>query len=365
MKKVVVAFGTRPEAIKVAPVIKELKKRGIFQTFVCLSGQHNELLASVLKTFAILPDYNLSIMAENQTLFDITTKVLNGFKGILETVQPDIVLVHGDTTTTFASGLAAFYKSVPVGHIEAGLRTFDLKSPFPEEFNRQCVDIFSTYDFCPTVEAKNNLLKTGKSPQHIYVTGNTAIDALNLTFDPNYQSPIMNWANGRKIIVLTCHRRENIGERMAAIFSAINDVAKTHPEVCVIYPMHPNPLVRAAAKSFLTASNICLTEPMEVFDFHNLLHHSFAILTDSGGIQEEAPSLGKPVLVLRDVTERPEGVKAGTLFLAGVSYDSVFLAFKRLLEDPLFFAKMAGAKNPYGDGHASERICEILEHDFA
>jgi UDP-N-acetylglucosamine 2-epimerase (non-hydrolysing) len=361
MKTCLVVFGTRPEAIKMAPVILQLQQRRKFKVVVCVSGQHKDLLKTALDVFGIVPDINLDIMKEGQSLFDITNKTLNGVGEAIDNQHPDIVLVHGDTSTTFAAALAAFYKHIAVGHVEAGLRTFNLESPFPEEFNRQAVSLISTFDFCPTDNAKKNLLNSGKSPKHIYVTGNTGIDALKLTFAPNYQSENLDWVNGRKLIVLTCHRRENIGNNMEQIFHAINDVCQERPNICLIYPVHPNPLVRSAAHQYLTSSNIRLIEPLDVRDFHNLMYRSYLIMTDSGGMQEEAPSFGKPVLVLRDTTERPEGVEAGTLMLAGVTYASVRQCFEKLLDDAALYHKMSTAPNPYGDGHASERICDVLE----
>lgn len=362
MKKVMLVFGTRPEAIKMCPLVNELKRSAGIQTVVCVTGQHRQMLDQVLDAFHISPDYDLSIMKERQTLFDVTENVLLSIKAILEKERPDVVLVHGDTSTTFAAALACFYLHIPVGHVEAGLRTYDLESPFPEEFNRQAVGIVAKYNFAPTEQAKENLLKEGKDPKCIFVTGNTAIDALRTTVRANYTHPILDWAKGSRLIVLTAHRRENLGEPMHQMFRAIKRIADEMPDVKVVYPIHMNPTVRqAAADVFGDDDRIRMTEPMEVIDFHNLLARSYLILTDSGGIQEEAPSLGKPVLVMRDTTERPEGIKAGTLKLVGTNEETIYDMFKLLLTDRNEYEKMSRASNPYGDGHACERIARILE----
>ena len=362
MKKVMLVFGTRPEAIKMCPLVNELKHSAGIQTVVCVTGQHRQMLDQVLDAFHVSPDYDLSIMKERQTLFDVTENVLLSIKAVLEKERPDVVLVHGDTSTTFAAALACFYLHIPVGHVEAGLRTYDLESPFPEEFNRQAVGIVAKYNFAPTERAKENLLKEGKDPKSIFVTGNTAIDALRTTVRANYTYPILDWAKGSRLIVLTAHRRENLGEPMHQMFRAIKRIADEMPDVKVAYPIHMNPTVRqAAADVFGDDDRIRMTEPMEVIDFHNLLARSYLILTDSGGIQEEAPSLGKPVLVMRDTTERPEGIEAGTLKLVGTNEETIYDTFKLLLTDRNEYEKMSHASNPYGDGHACERIARILE----
>ena len=362
MKKVMLVFGTRPEAIKMCPLVNELKHSAGIQTVVCVTGQHRQMLDQVLDAFHVSPDYDLSIMKERQTLFDVTENVLLSIKAVLEKERPDVVLVHGDTSTTFAAALACFYLHIPVGHVEAGLRTYDLESPFPEEFNRQAVGIVAKYNFAPTERAKENLLKEGKDPKSIFVTGNTAIDALRTTVRANYTHPILEWAKGSRLIVLTAHRRENLGEPMHQMFRAIKRIADEMPDVKVVYPIHMNPTVRqAAADVFGDDNRIRMTEPMEVIDFHNLLARSYLILTDSGGIQEEAPSLGKPVLVMRDTTERPEGIEAGTLKLVGTNEETIYDTFKLLLTDRNEYEKMSHASNPYGDGHACERIARILE----
>lgn len=362
MKKVMLVFGTRPEAIKMCPLVNELKHSAGIQTVVCVTGQHRQMLDQVLDAFHVSPDYDLSIMKERQTLFDVTENVLLSIKTVLEKERPDVVLVHGDTSTTFAAALACFYLHIPVGHVEAGLRTYDLESPFPEEFNRQAVGIVAKYNFAPTERAKENLLKEGKDPKSIFVTGNTAIDALRTTVRANYTHPILDWAKGSRLIVLTAHRRENLGEPMHQMFRAIKRIADEMPDVKVAYPIHMNPTVRqAAADVFGDDDRIRMTEPMEVIDFHNLLARSYLILTDSGGIQEEAPSLGKPVLVMRDTTERPEGIEAGTLKLVGTNEETIYDTFKLLLTDRNEYEKMSHASNPYGDGHACERIAKILQ----
>ena len=362
MKKVMLVFGTRPEAIKMCPLVNELKTRKGIETIVCVTGQHRQMLDQVLEAFQVEPDYDLSIMKDRQTLFDVTTNILNRIKAVLEEVQPDIVLVHGDTSTTFVTALACFYLQIPVGHVEAGLRTYNIYSPYPEEFNRQAVSIISAYNFAPTELSKENLLREGKNPDTIYVTGNTAIDALKTTVRENYTHPDLEWAKGSRLIMITAHRRENLGEPMKHMFRAIRRVCDEHPDIKAIYPIHMNPVVREIADSILgDDERIRIIEPLDVLDFHNFLSRSYLILTDSGGIQEEAPSLGKPVLVMRDTTERPEGIKAGTLKLVGTDEEVIYQNFKQLLEDEEAYRAMSTASNPYGDGFACKRIADILE----
>jgi UDP-N-acetylglucosamine 2-epimerase (non-hydrolysing) len=362
MKKVMIVFGTRPEAIKMCPLVNELKTRPNIQTIVCVSGQHRQMLDQVLEVFGVVPDYDLSIMKDKQTLFDITTNILERIKFVLEEVKPDVVLVHGDTSTTFVTALACFYLQIPVGHVEAGLRTYNIYSPYPEEFNRQAVGIISQYNFAPTELSKNNLLREGKKPETVFVTGNTAIDALKTTVRADYSHPELDWAAGSRLIIITAHRRENLGEPMHHMFRAIRRIMDEHPEVKAIYPIHMNPLVRQAAEEELGGCDrIHIIEPLDVLDFHNFLAHSYLILTDSGGIQEEAPSLGKPVLVMRNTTERPEGIEAGTLKLVGTNEQVIYEIFKLLLESKDEYEKMSHASNPYGDGFASKRIADILE----
>lgn len=362
MKKVMLVFGTRPEAIKMCPLVNECKTRAGLQTVVCVTGQHRQMLDQVLEAFGVVPDYDLSIMKDKQTLFDITTNILNRIKEVLETEKPDVVLVHGDTSTTFVTALACFYLQIPVGHVEAGLRTYNLYSPYPEEFNRQAVSIISQYNFAPTELAREHLVKEGKDPNTIYVTGNTAIDALHTTVRQDYSHPELDWAADSRLILITAHRRENLGEPMHHMFRAIRRVMDEHPDVKAIYPIHMNPVVReAAAKELGDCDRIRIIEPLEVLDFHNFLARSYMILTDSGGIQEEAPSLGKPVLVMRDTTERPEGIAAGTLKLVGTEEAVIYENFKLLLDDKAAYDKMANASNPYGDGLACKRIADILE----
>ena len=361
MKKVMLVFGTRPEAIKMCPLVNELKKRKELQTVVCVTGQHRQMLDMVLETFDVTPDYDLSIMKDKQTLFDVTTNILNRIKEVLEKEKPNVVLVHGDTSTTFVTALACFYLQIPVGHVEAGLRTYNIYSPYPEEFNRQAVSIISKFNFAPTELSKQNLLKEGKDPNSIYVTGNTAIDALKTTVRENYTHPELEWAKGSRLIMITAHRRENLGEPMRHMFKAIRRVMDEHPDVKAIYPIHMNPVVREIADEFLGGDDrIHIIEPLDVLDFHNFLSRSYLILTDSGGIQEEAPSLGKPVLVMRDTTERPEGIAAGTLKLVGTEEETICNEFSRLLSDKEEYETMSKASNPYGDGHACERIADVL-----
>ena len=341
--------------------ISELKKRKELQTVVCVTGQHRQMLDMVLEAFEIIPNYNLSIMKDKQTLFDVTTNILNRIKDVLEKEKPNVVLVHGDTSTTFVTALACFYLQIPVGHVEAGLRTYNIYSPYPEEFNRQAVSIISKFNFAPTELSKENLLKEGKDPTSIYVTGNTAIDALKTTIRENYTHPELEWADGSRLIMITAHRRENLGEPMQHMFKAIRRVMDEHPDVKAIYPIHMNPVVREIANEYLDNDDrIHIIEPLDVLDFHNFLNRSYLILTDSGGIQEEAPSLGKPVLVMRDTTERPEGIVAGTLKLVGTKEETIYNEFSRLLSDREEYDAMSKASNPYGDGHACERIADIL-----
>lgn len=362
MKKVMLVFGTRPEAIKMCPVVNELKSRRSLQTLVCVTGQHRQMLDQVLSAFQVVPDYDLSIMKDRQTLFDVTTNILERIGRVLESEKPDVVLVHGDTSTTFVTALACFYLHIPVGHVEAGLRTWNIESPFPEEFNRQAVSIVSRFNFAPTEQAKANLLREGRDPKTIFVTGNTAIDALKTTVRADYTHPELEWAAGSRLIVITAHRRENLGEPMRHMFRAIRRVMDEHVDVKAIYPIHLNPVVRqTAAEIFGDDERIHLIEPLDVLDFHNFMARSYLILTDSGGIQEEAPSLGKPVLVMRDTTERPEGIAAGTLKLVGTEEETIYREFTRLLGDKAEYDAMSHASNPYGDGHASERIADILE----
>lgn len=362
MKKVMLVFGTRPEAIKMCPLVNELKSRKNIVTKVCVTGQHRQMLDQVLEIFNVVPNYDLSIMKDKQTLFDITTNILNKFKEVLEIEKPDVVLVHGDTSTTFVTALACFYMQIPVGHVEAGLRTYNIYSPYPEEFNRQAVGIVASYNFAPTEMSKNNLINEGKSPNNIFVTGNTAIDALKTTVRSDYTHPELEWASDSRLIMLTAHRRENLGVPMHNMFRAIRKIVDETPDVKVIYPIHMNPVVRKAADEELgNDDRIHIIEPLDVLDFHNFLSRSYLILTDSGGIQEEAPSLGKPVLVMRDTTERPEGIKAGTLKLVGTDEAIIYNEFKKLLTDSEEYEKMSKASNPYGDGFACKRIADILE----
>ena len=362
MNKIMLVFGTRPEAIKMCPLVNELKKRKDIEVVVCVTGQHRQMLDQVLEVFHVVPDYDLSIMKDKQTLFDVTTNILNRIKDVLEEVKPDIVLVHGDTSTTFVTALACFYLQIPVGHVEAGLRTYNIYSPYPEEFNRQAVSIISQYNFAPTELARSNLVREGKDESRIWVTGNTAIDALKTTVRDEYTDENLDWASGSRLITITAHRRENLGEPMHHMFKAIKRVLDEHDDVKAIYPIHMNPMVRQAAHDvFGNDDRIRIIEPLDVLDFHNYMHQSYLILTDSGGIQEEAPSLGKPVLVMRDTTERPEGIKAGTLKLVGTTEDVIYREFTNLLDNKKEYEKMSHAVNPYGDGHACERIADVLE----
>ncbi len=358
------AFGTRPEAIKMCPLVKELKTRTNIEVIVCVTGQHRQMLDQVLEAFNVIPDYDLSIMKEKQTLFDVTTNILNKIKEVLELEKPDVVLVHGDTSTTFATTLACFYLQIPVGHVEAGLRTYNIYSPYPEEFNRQAVSIVSQYNFAPTENSKMNLIREGKKEESIYVTGNTAIDALKTTVREDYTHPELEWAKDSRLIILTAHRRENLGEPLYQMFRAIKRIVDKYDDVKVIYPIHMNPVVRKAAKEIFNGEDrVHIIDPLDVLDFHNFLANSYLILTDSGGIQEEAPSLGKPVLVMRDTTERPEGIKAGTLKLVGTKEENIYNEFEKLLTDKNEYEKMSKASNPYGDGYACKRIADILERE--
>lgn len=361
MKKIMLVFGTRPEAIKMCPLVNELKSRENIITKVCVTGQHRQMLDQVLDVFNVVPDYDLTIMKDKQTLFDITTSILNRIKDVLVTEKPDVVLVHGDTSTTFVTALACFYMQIPVGHVEAGLRTYNIYSPYPEEFNREAVGIISQYNFAPTEVSKQNLIREGKRPETVFVTGNTVIDALKTTVRKDYHHPELEWASDSRLILLTAHRRENLGEPMHSMFRAIRRIVDETPDVKVIYPIHMNPVVRKAADEELgNDERIHIIEPLDVLDFHNFLARSYLILTDSGGIQEEAPSLGKPVLVMRDTTERPEGIKAGTLKLVGTDEETIYREFKLLLNDATEYDRMSKASNPYGDGFACKRIADIL-----
>ncbi len=363
MQTVLLVFGTRPEAIKMCPLVKELKKRKGFSVKVCVTGQHREMLHSVLCAFDVTPDFDLDIMKEKQTLFDITSAILLKMDEVFRQTSPDVVLVHGDTTTAFTASLAAFYRQIPVGHVEAGLRTYDLLSPYPEEFNRQAISLTAALHFAPTEKARQNLLREGKKEDTIFVTGNTAIDALKTTVRKDYSHPVLDWAKGSRLILITAHRRENLGDPMRRLFRAIRRTVDEHPDVKAVYPIHLNPAVREIADEILAGDDrIRLIEPLDVLDFHNILARSFLVLTDSGGIQEEAPALGKPVLVMRDTTERPEGVEAGTLRLVGTGEESLYQACRELLEQPDAYEKMAKAVNPYGDGTACCQIADILEN---
>lgn len=359
--KVMTIFGTRPEAIKMAPLVKELKSREEIDCTVCVTAQHRQMLDQVLEAFNIVPEYDLNIMTQGQTLSDITSRVLKGLEKVIKEVKPDIILVHGDTTTTFAGALAAFYNQVDIGHVEAGLRTWNKYSPYPEEMNRQMVGVMADMHFTPTENSKKSLLNESKNPENIYVTGNTAIDALATTVKENYEHPIFDWIGNDRMILLTAHRRENLGEPMRHMFKAIKRVVDEHNDVKVVYPVHLNPKVKEVADEILgNDERIKLVEPLEVIDFHNFINKSYIILTDSGGIQEEAPSLGKPVLVLRDTTERPEGIEAGTLKLAGTDEETIYKLTTELLDNKETYEKMSKASNPYGDGKASKRIVDEI-----
>ncbi len=365
MKKILIVFGTRPEAIKMCPLVNELKSRKTIQTIVCVTGQHRQMLDQVLDIFNVKPDYDLAIMKVQQTLFDVTTNILNNIKDVLEQESPDLVLVHGDTSTAFVTALACFYMQIPIGHVEAGLRTYNLSSPYPEEFNRQAISIIADFNFTPTNKSKLNLLNEGKNAETIYVTGNTAIDALTTTVKRDYYHPDLEWAKDSRLIMITAHRRENLGQPMENMFRAIKRVMDEVPDLKAIYPIHMNPKVREVADEILgNESRIKIIEPLDVLDFHNFLNASYLILTDSGGIQEEAPSLGKPVLVMRDTTERPEGIAAGTLKLVGTDEQVIYDNFMLLLTDESVYKTMSHASNPYGDGYASKRIADILSGEL-
>ena len=363
MKKVMLVFGTRPEAIKMCPLVNELKARKGLDVRVCVTGQHREMLHQVLSVFHVTPDYDLDIMKDRQTLFDITISILNKIKDVLTDERPDVVLVHGDTSTTFITALACFYLQIPVGHVEAGLRTHNIYSPYPEEFNRQAVSIISQYNFSPTKLAADNLISEGRKPESVFITGNTVIDAMRHTVTKDYHHPELDWVGDSKLILITAHRRENLGEPMHHMFRAIRRVLDEHDDVKAIYPIHMNPVVRKAAEEELgKCDKIHIIEPIEVFDCHNFEARCYLCLTDSGGIQEECPSYGKPVLVMRDTTERPEGIEAGTLRLVGTQEETIYSNFKLLLENDFEYQKMSHACNPYGDGHACERIADIIEY---
>ena len=362
MKKIMLVFGTRPEAIKMCPLVNELKTRKNIQTVVCVTGQHREMLDTVLRTFGIETQYDLSVMKNTQTLFDITTEILSKMQDVLEKEMPDVVLVHGDTTTAFSTALACYYKGIRIGHVEAGLRTYCLKSPYPEEFNRQAVSVVADYHFAPTALAKENLLREGKREETVFVTGNTAIDALKTTVSEDFSHELLDWAEKSRLLLMTAHRRENLGEPMRRMFRAVRRILREYPDVKILYPIHKNPLVRAVAQEeFRDCGNIRISEPLDVIECHNIMARSFLILTDSGGIQEEAPSLGKPVLVMRDTTEREEGVRVGTVKLVGTEEEIVYENVKMLLDDPTVYRAMSETKNPYGDGFACKRIADILE----
>ncbi|MCD8918882.1 non-hydrolyzing UDP-N-acetylglucosamine 2-epimerase [Staphylococcus gallinarum] len=365
MKKIMTVFGTRPEAVKMAPLILALQEDPDLQPIVVVTAQHREMLDSVLASFDIKPDYDLDIMKQGQTLSDITSRILTRIEDVIKEERPDMILVHGDTMTTFAGSLAALYNQIPIGHVEAGLRTFDKYAPFPEEMNRQMVGVMADLHFAPTNNAATNLLNENKPSETIVVTGNTAIDAMNTTIHESYESTIINKHKDKRIILLTAHRRENIGEPMTHIFKAVRDIVDRYEDVVVVYPVHKNPKVREIADKYLSNhSRIELIEPLEVVDFHNFAHQAYLILTDSGGVQEEAPSLGKPVLVLRDTTERPEGVEAGTLRIVGTNEENIFEATQQLLDNATLYEQMSHARNPYGDGLASKRICENIKYYF-
>ena len=364
MIKVMTIFGTRPEAIKMAPLIKELEKREETECIVCVTAQHREMLDQVLTTFDIKPEYDLNIMKQGQTVGDITTRSLIALEEIIEHEKPNIVLVHGDTTTTFVGALAAFYKQVDIGHVEAGLRTYEKYSPYPEEMNRQMVSCLADMNFAPTKLSEENLLKEGR--KNIYVTGNTAIDAMATTVKEDYENEILDFAKDKRLILLTAHRRENVGEPMKRIFSAINKLTSEYEDIRVLYPVHLNPIIKNIVDEYLANNDkVKIVPPLDVLDFHNIINKSYLILTDSGGIQEEAPSLGKPVLVLRDTTERPEGIDAGTLKLVGTKEEDIIRETKELLDNNKKYEKMSKASNPYGDGHASERIVDAIIEKYA
>ena len=362
MKKVFVVFGTRPEAIKMCPLVRQLQDRGCFEVKVCVTGQHRQMLDSVLRAFQVEPDYDLQIMQPRQTLFDVTARVLERMRPVLERERPDVVLVQGDTTTAYSAALAAFYMGIPVGHVEAGLRTYDIRNPYPEEMNRRSIDMMSAYHFAPTAAAAENLRREHIPQDGIFVTGNTSIDAMKLTVTDDFTHELLDWAGEDRLVLLTAHRRESLGQPMAYMFRAIRRVVEQTPDVKVLYPVHPNPDVTECARAHLSGvDRVRLADPLDVYEFHNILARSYLVLTDSGGIQEEAPGLGKPVLVMRDVTERPEGVAAGTLRLVGTSETAIYEAFYELLRDRAAYENMSRACNPYGDGNACRRIGDVLE----
>ncbi|WP_173427690.1 non-hydrolyzing UDP-N-acetylglucosamine 2-epimerase [Aneurinibacillus tyrosinisolvens] len=364
-KKIMMVFGTRPEAIKMAPLVHELRQQDKLEPFVCVTAQHRQMLDQVLDIFSITPDADLDIMKERQTLTQITTRVLEGLDNVMKQEKPDMVLVHGDTTTTFAASLAALYNQIPVGHVEAGLRTWTKYSPYPEEMNRQLTGVIADLHFAPTVQAAENLKKEDKNPDTIYITGNTVIDALKTTVDHDYESPVLREFEGKKLVLMTAHRRENLGEPMARMFRAIRRLVEKHEEIAVVYPVHLNPVVQETAEQYLGEHpRIRLINPLDAVDFHNFMSRAHLILTDSGGVQEEAPAFGVPVLVLRDTTERPEGIAAGTLKLAGTDEERIFELADELLTSPEAYERMAKAANPYGDGQASRRICEAILYHF-
>lgn len=361
MKKIMLIFGTRPEAIKMCPLITELKKNPVFETIVCITGQHREMLMQVMEAFDIKPDYNLDVMKPQQTLNEIAVNILGQLEKVVKKEKLDLILVHGDTSTSFIASLTGFYAGIPIGHVEAGLRTYNMQSPYPEEFNRQAVDLITELYFAPTETAKKNLLKEGKNAEKIFVTGNTVIDALKTTICSDYKNEYIEWAQRNRLLLFTAHRRENLGQPMMGMFRALKRIVQEFPDVKVIYPIHKNPVIRKTAETILTnIDRIKLIEPLDVIDFHNFMARSYLILTDSGGIQEEAPSLGKPVLVMRDTTERPEGIAAGTLKLVGNQENEIYQECKKLLTDQQEYEKMSKAVNPYGDGHASERIVQAI-----
>jgi len=364
--KVMTVFGTRPEAIKMAPLVHELKKHSEqIESVVCVTAQHRQMLDQVLEIFDITPDYDLNIMKDRQTLIDVTTRALQSLDAVIKEVKPDIVLVHGDTSTTFVASLAAFYNQVAIGHVEAGLRTWDKYSPFPEEMNRQLTGVMADLHFSPTDGSADNLRRENKPEDAIYITGNTAIDALKTTVREDYTHPVLDRFADFKMVLMTAHRRENLGEPMRRIFRAVRRIVDEHPEIAVVYPVHLNPAVQEVAQELLgDHERISLIDPLDAFDFHNFARRAHLILTDSGGVQEEAPSLGVPVLVLRDTTERPEGIAAGTLKLAGTDEEQVYRMTKELLTDQQAYDAMAHAANPYGDGEASRRIVEAILHHY-
>ena len=361
MKKILVSFGTRPEAIKMCPLVKELKRQKDVELYVCVSGQHREMLQSVIDIFGVVPDLNLNVMTEKQTLKELTERVLSGMSEVLEKEKPDLLLVHGDTTTSYASALAAFYLNIPVGHVEAGLRTYDMSSPYPEEFNRTSIDLMSELCFAPTENSRDNLLKEGKDSSSIFVTGNTIMDALLVTLSTESSFDFEDRIKDRKIVLMTAHRRENLGEPMEQMFRAVNRVAEENPDYVFVYPVHSNPLVRNAAERELKSGNIVLTQPLDVVHFHKLMSRSEFILTDSGGLQEEGPAMGKPVLVMRETTERPEVIDAGCAKLVGNSFDSVYNGVSELIRDKNLLKKMSVSSFPFGKGGASRKITEICQ----